>query len=343
MVSDTTVPPRKQGYRVLIARLLSEPAFTVIGLLVVYTLAVTAAVPGFLGAGTLSAIFISLLPLLIAVIGQSFVMIVAGIDLSVTATMGLTSVIAGSVMTANGGYLADSALAVPVGIFCFLFFGALVGLFNGLCVAFIRMPPFIVTLATMMFVSGAAVLYSSWHTTSVSIGGLPSGFTRIGYGTIGPIAFALILTVLVVVAADFGLRRTTWGRWLFAIGNNPTAALISGVPVRAVQVSAYTLCGTCAGLSAMIYSARLETGTPVLSQNLLLDIIGSAVIGGVSLFGGRGSVLAAFLGVLLLTVIDKGMQFIGLTLFVVLSVKGAIILLAAVLDALRLRYAEGKS
>jgi ribose/xylose/arabinose/galactoside ABC-type transport system permease subunit len=133
------------------------------------------------------------------------------------------------------------------------------------------------------------------------------------------------------------LQHTLYGRWLFAIGLNPRAAEVSGVPVRKVVFWAYVISGGCAGLASVLYTGRLETGSPVMGQRVLLDVVGAAVIGGVSLFGGRGKVLWTVYGALFLTVVDKGLQLLGLSLASVFAVKGGVILMAAIIDAQRQR------
>ena len=200
------------------------------------------------------------------------------------------------------------------------------------------MPPFIVTLTTMMFFSGLAI----WVTTLLtpdgsSIGNLPPGFAFLGQGRIAGLPFSLLIALVICVAAHITLSRTLYGRWLFAIGVNPRAAEVSGVPVRQVVFWAYVICGLCAGLAAIIYTARLETGTPVLGQRILLDVVGAAVIGGVSLFGGKGKVIWVVFGALFLTVVDKGLSLLGLSLASMFAIKGGVILVAAVADAQRQR------
>jgi ribose/xylose/arabinose/galactoside ABC-type transport system permease subunit len=330
----------RPGFRQRAWGLATHPQAFVVALLAVYVIGIGVLVPQMLSWETVHDVVIAMLPLAVVVIGETFVLIVAGIDLSVTAVMGMGSVVAASIMTGSGGYLAGSALAVPAGILSFLGIGFLVGLFNGTCSARLRMPPFIVTLSTLMFVAGAAVWYTSFHSRSVSISNLPEAFRKIGYGSILGVPIAFLLAVIVALAAHAVLSRTLLGRWLYAVGRNERAARISGVPVERVVTTAFVISGLCAALAAVIYTSRVETGTPVLAQNLFLDVIGAAVIGGVSLFGGRGTVLAALMGVLFLTVLDKGLQLLGLSLFMVLAVKGTVILLAAVLDVFRQRWSE---
>jgi ribose transport system permease protein len=194
------------------------------------------------------------------------------------------------------------------------------------------MPPFIVTLTTMMFFAGFAI----WLTQSRNIDGLPRSFIAIGNGLGGSVA----VTFGVAVAAHFALTRTLLGRWWYAVGRNARTALVSGVPVRRTLVAAYVASGFCAAAAAILYTGRLETGSPVLGQRILLDVIGATAIGGTSLFGGKGKVLWTVFGVLFMTLVDNSLNLLGLSNFTVLMVKGGVILAAALLDAARNRYAS---
>ena len=158
-----------------------------------------------------------------------------------------------------------------------------------------------------------------------------------GYGTVFGIPYAAIVTLVLAIGVHLALTRSVFGRWLFAVGLNPQAAAISGVPVRRVIIWTFVLSGLFSAIAAIIYTARLEAGTPILGQRILLDVIGAAVIGGVSLFGGTGKVIGVFFGVLFLSVVDNGLQLLGLSLSSVYAIKGGVILFAAVTDALRHR------
>ena len=142
--------------------------------------------------------------------------------------------------------------------------GGLVGLLNGVAVTRFKMPPFIVTLTAMMFVSGLAV----WLTQSRNIGNLPACFNAIG----GKPALALAVAALLGLGAHLMLARSLWGRWLYAAGHNARAALVSGVPVGGVVISAYMVCGLLAAVASILYTGQAESGSPVLTQRLLLDV-----------------------------------------------------------------------
>jgi ribose/xylose/arabinose/galactoside ABC-type transport system permease subunit len=319
--------------------LLSE--YLVLLLTALYVVLMVPLVPEILALDTWRDIVGAMMPLLIVAVGQAFVLIVAGIDLSATSNLAIASVLAAAVMTLDGGPLAGGPGWLAIGAALVVFFGVgiALGSLNGACITQFNMPPFIVTLTTMIFFSGLAI----WVTTLLtddgsSIGHLPAGFAFLGQGRVLGVPFSVLIALLVCVAAHVTLSRTLYGRWLFAIGVNPRAAEVSGVPVRRVVFWAYAICGACAGIAAIVYTARLETGTPVLGQRILLDVVGAAVIGGVSLFGGKGKVIWVVFGALFLTVVDKGLSLLGLSLASVFAVKGAVILAAAIADAQRQRF-----
>lgn len=291
-------------------------------------------------------------PLLALVLGQMFVLILGGIDLSQTSTMALTSVVGGMLMTtrlnpvlfeksplwgillsADGSPISGTLLAVPLGILAMLLVGMLVGLLNGLAVAKFRMPAFMVTLVSMMFFSGLAI----YLTKSENIMYLPEGFTRIGSGEIGPVPYSFFVVLLLGVVAHIVLKHTVLGQWFYAVGRSLRTSVVSGVPTERVIILAYVFSGFCAAVASILYSARLAGGRPTLGQNLLLDIIGAAVIGGISLFGGKGKVRWAVFGVLFFVLLSNALNMLAVPFYVEPVVKGAVIVLAALLDVTRTR------
>jgi ribose/xylose/arabinose/galactoside ABC-type transport system permease subunit len=318
------------------ARWLLFSDYLVLALTALYVAALSFFVPEILSPTNLRDVFLEILPLFVAAMGLMMVLMVAQIDLSATSIMAMGCVVGASIMTSQGGYLAGHAGAPVVATLAIVVIGILIGVLNGVCTIVFDMPSFLVTLTTMMFFSGAAVWYTAAHTSSgSSIGSLPPAFLAIGYGGVAGIPYAAIITVVLAIAVHLTLRRTVFGRWIFAVGLNPSAAAISGVPVRAVVIGCFALSGLFSAFAAIIYTARLEAGTPILGQRILLDVIGAAVIGGVSLFGGKGTVVGVLVGVLFLSVVDNGLQLLGLSLSSVYAIKGGVILLAAVTDAIR--------
>jgi ribose/xylose/arabinose/galactoside ABC-type transport system permease subunit len=307
--------------------------YSVFYLTILYFIALAPFTPGLASADNAANIFSNLLPLLVVALGQTVVLITGGIDLSVTSTIALSSVLGAMVMSGDQGWLGGSRWVTPAGVVAMLLVGAGVGLLNGAAITLFRMPAFIVTLTTMMFTSGLAI----WLTESKTIYNLPASFNAIGKGSFFVVPYALVVTALLALALHVMLSRSLLGRWLYAIGHNARAAEVSGVPVGRTTRLAYVISGLCAAAASILYTGRIETGSPVLGQRILLDVIGAAVIGGTSLFGGRGKVAWTVCGVLFITLIDNSLNMMGLSYFFIMMVKGGVILLAALLDAWRNR------
>ena len=317
-----------------------------------YFIALWIFIPHIASPRNLSNIASNMWPLLALAIGQMFVLIVGGIDLSQTSIMAVVSVIGGVFMSsqidpalfdksplwgiflsADGGILGSSPSALPIGLVAMLFVGVFIGFINGFSVAKLKMPPFMVSLISMLFFSGLAIFL----TASENITHLPQSFVAIGKEGFGFITFSLLIVLAVAVVAHIILNSTVLGRWFYAVGMNIKTSIISGVPAERVIVLAYMFSGFCAAIGSILYSARLEGGRPTLGQELLLDIIGAAVIGGISLFGGKGKVIWAFYGVLFFTLLANSLNMLNLSFFTINIVKGSVILLAAFLDVMRVR------
>jgi ribose transport system permease protein len=249
----------------------------------------------------------------------------------------------GRVLTEQGGPLSGSAWAAPAAIAAMLLVGAAMGLFNGIAVAKWKMPPFMVTLITMFFFGGLAI----YATRSENIGNLPAGFVAIGTGGVWTVALergmAVLLPYSLFVAAPLALvaqaflTRTVWGRWFYAVGINREAARVSGLPTGGVTIAAYVLSGVFAAIGSVLYTARLGNARPTLGDTMLLDIIAAAVIGGISLYGGRGKVSGAVFGVLFFVLLSNALNQMNLSFYTVNIVKGMAIAAAAMLDAWRKR------
>jgi len=317
-------------------RLVSSESFVLFLCLIAFS-AFAPFTSGFASPGNLGNILVACLPLLVLATGQTIVLITAGIDLSVTAVIGLSSIVGALVMGGDAGWLRGNPAAMPVAIAAMLATGVLVGFFNGVCIAWLRMPAFMVTLISMMFFNGLAVWLAKTAVNAESIYNLPPAFLAIGHHA----WLAATLAVVTALLAHLLLARTLLGRWLHAVGHNPRASLISGVPVGGVTVSAYILSGLFAAMASILLTARLETGSPNHGKALLLDVIGAAVIGGTSLFGGKGKVLWTVYGVLFLALLGNGLNLLNLSDFLITIIKGAVILVAALLDVWRSKFVRG--
>jgi ribose/xylose/arabinose/galactoside ABC-type transport system permease subunit len=314
-----------------IAKKLLYSQYLLLYLTVAYLLIATQVVPGFLSANNIKSVVSNLLPLLIAAIGQSFVLITAGIDLSVTSVFACSSVVGGWIMTSNSGPFSGGSWALPAGLLAMFVVAIGIGMINGLSITQFEMPPFIVTLSTMTFFAGVAL----WMVRSRNIYHLPRLMLTLGKGSVAFVPYPLLAACALVWAAHWVLTHTILGRWLFAVGYNPRAAVISGVPIGRTIIFAYVACSVCAALATILLIGRLETASPIIGQRLLLDVIAAPVIGGVSLFGGRGKIQWVILGALFVTLMDNSLNLLGLSSFVIMMAKGGLILFAALLDGFR--------
>lgn len=342
---------RALGRRVLMSE------FLILYLCIVLFAGLWLIVPTIASPYNISSLLSNMWPLFVVAIGQTFVLIIAGIDLSQGAVISVTSVVGASfiaqsanpivfeksplwgvLLFENGAILHGSALAIPVAIGAMLLVGLLIGALNGAAVAYARIPPFMVTLVMSMFLAAFAILLVK----SENIIDLPDAFQAIGqeFGIGGDFEFfsvAMIMALMLGAVAHFVLSRTVFGRWLYAIGINPRNAAVSGVPVRKVIVLTYVFSGFCAAMASIIYTSRVDQGRPTLGEPFLLDIIAAAVIGGTSLAGGRGKVLWTLYGVVFLTLLGNAMSLLNVPFFYVAIVKGSVILFAALIDVARRR------
>ena len=321
-----------------------------------YLLSPTVATPR-----NISNLLSNMWPLLVIAVGQTFVLIIAGIDLSQGAVVSLSSVVGAAFIAESvqpivfrksplwevmlfeeGAILSDTIIGVPVAIIAMLLVGLVIGAFNGAAVAYARIPPFMVTLVTSMFVGALAI----YVVKTENIIDLPDSFSVIGDDFALPMlsdleffSIAMAIAIGISLVAHLVLSRSIFGRWLYGIGNNPRAALVSGVPVKKVIVATYMFSSVCAAAASIIYTARVEQGRPTLGAPLLLDIIAAVVIGGTSLFGGRGKIIWTVFGVVFLVLLGNALSLLNVPFFYVAIVKGSVILLAALLDVVRRRLA----
>jgi ribose transport system permease protein len=250
--------------------------------------------------------------------GMSFAVLTGGIDLSVGSVVALAGVFCADVLQRQGGLAAGIATGLGVGV--------VVGAANGLAITRLRIPPFIVTLAMMLLVRGAAYKYTDARTIS----GLPEDFAALSHG----LAPAAIMTA-VFAAAWVLLMRTPFGRHVYATGGNREAAHLAGIRVPRVLLCVYVLCGLCAGLAGVLVASRLNAGYPKAGEFYELDAITAVVVGGTSLFGGRGSIWGTLAGAFFIGILNNGLNLFHVEHYDQLVVKGVVLLLAASLDRWR--------
>lgn len=253
----------------------------------------------------------------ILAIGMTFVILIGGIDLSVGAVMALCG-------TLGAGVMVHMGLPAGVGLVAMIAVGVLFGLFNGVLVAWGKMPAIIVTLATMLIARGLGLVYSGGHPVS----GLPSWISWFGIGRIGGIPVPVIIMVILYALAWFLLQRTSFGRHVYAIGGNETAANLSGVNTKRIKLIVFMISGFTSGMAAIILTGRLMSGQPGAGVAFELDAIAMVVLGGTAIAGGRGLILGTLIGALLLGIINNGLNLIGINPYLQDVFKGFIILLA---------------
>jgi len=253
-------------------------------------------------------------------VGMTFVIITAGIDLSVGSVLAFSGVVMASVLHAG--------LPIPIGIAAGLLIGFLCGTVNGLLVTYGNIPPFIATLGMMSMARGAGL----WYTDGRPISGFEDSFRFLATGEVLNIPVPVIIMILVYAAAHFVLTRTKMGRYTYAIGGNEKAAILSGINVNLYKNIIYGIAGLLSALGAVMLTARLNSAQPIAGVMYELDAIAATVIGGTSLFGGQGTVIGTLIGALIIGVLRNGLNLLGVSSFIQQIVIGAVIIGAILLD-----------
>ena len=265
-------------------------------------------------------------PLLLA-IGQTFVIISGGIDLSVGFTMGLASVTVSHVanmVTPQYG----TAAGLVAGIVAAIAVSIVPGLVNGLLIARLRVPPFIGTLGMYGVARGVAYLRAGGTTVSVDNDAL----SWMGNGTLGGVPVVVALTALALLTLHYVLSQTKFGQYTYAIGGNRAAAVRAGINVRHTTIYLYILSAVCAAVGGILYAGRFSAGAAQAGEPLLLDSIAAVVIGGASLFGGSGTVIGTLIGALIVAVIQYGLVFINVEPFWQFVAVGVVIIISVLVD-----------
>jgi ribose transport system permease protein len=257
--------------------------------------------------------------------GMTFVILTGGIDLAVGSVLGFTAVIAVVVSLIPGFDWA----AVPVALLA----GALVGVLTGMTVAYVGLPPFIVTLGTYTAIRGAAYLAAGGTTVINS----KIGFAWIGNGYVGPVPWLVIFALLTIAISAFILHKTVLGVHVYAVGGNPQAARLTGIPVPLVLIFAYGVSGLLSGLGGVMSASRLYSAQGQLGIGYELDAIAAVILGGTSFSGGIGTVFGTLIGALIIAVLNNGLTLMNVSFYWQLVIKGAVIVLAVMLDKLRTR------
>jgi ribose/xylose/arabinose/galactoside ABC-type transport system permease subunit len=255
----------------------------------------------------------------IIAVGMTFVILIAGIDLSVGSILALSSVVTADML--------QQGMGVPVAILIGLGAGAGMGLINGLVITRGKVPPFVTTLGMMTIARGLALTY----TDGKPITGLPDSFRFIGTGSVGPIPTPIIIAALTYIIGFIILNRTTFGQAVYAIGNNPVAARFAGLSVNRTVTIVYMIAGLLSALAGLILIARLDSAQPTAGLSFELDAIAAVVVGGTSFSGGQGGLGGTLIGVLIIAVLDNGLNLMNVSSFYQPVVSGIVIAVALLL------------
>lgn len=258
--------------------------------------------------------------------GMTFVILTSGIDLSVGSILALSSAVSAG--------LISQGFPVPIAIVIALILGGIFGMLNGVLIAYGKMAPFIVTLATMTIFRGATLVYSDGNPITKGLGDVFL-FQFIGQGYVLGIPFPVILMFVVFLALYVLLHKTAFGKSVYALGGNEKAAYISGVKLNKVKILIYTISGIMASISGLIVSSRLSSAQPQAGSSYEMDAIAAVVLGGTSLSGGKGRLFGTLIGALIIGVLNNGLNIIGVSAFWQQVVKGIVIILAVLLDSFK--------
>lgn len=277
--------------------------------------------PNFLGSANIMNVLRQIAINGFLAIGMTFVILTGGIDLSVGSILAFSGVIAASVAQNPS---IPFIFAIIIGVTA----GLILGLINGVVIAWCRLAPFIVTLGMMSVARGLTFVYSDGR----PIPGLSKEFLQIGGGTFLGIPNQVVILLVVFILASILLTKTTFGRYVYGIGGNEAASIISGVNSKKIKLFVYAICGALAGLAGVILTSRVTSGLPQAGQAYELDAIAAVVIGGTSMSGGKGKLWGTIIGIFIIGVLNNGMDLLNVSSFYQLIVKGLIIVLAVLFD-----------
>jgi rhamnose transport system permease protein len=328
-----TTPARETAGTRVVRRAFLVRELGIVLALALLVVATSIANPRFLSAQNVKDLLLGSTILAILAIGQTIVVITRNVDLSVGSILGLSAFATGSLFVAAPG------LPIPVAILIGAALGAVLGAVNGALIAGARVPALVVTLGTLYVFRG---LDYTWATgRQINAADMPAAFLRMGTETILGVPILTMFAVAVLLVAGYHLRSYRIGRELYAIGSNPPAAHLAGIPVGRRVFVAFVISGALAGLAGVLHAARFGTLDANAGLGIELSVVAAVVVGGVAIFGGSGSVYGAATGAVLLTAIDSALPVLGINPFWQRATVGALILAAIGLDrALSVRLGQ---
>ncbi|MCK4978644.1 MAG: ABC transporter permease [Anaerolineales bacterium] len=275
----------------------------------------------FLTLSNLSNIFLQTSVVAVATIGMTLTMLMAGIDLSVGSIAAFSGAIVAGLMTRNG-------LSMPAAITLGILIGAGLGAVNGVLTVHGKLPPFVATLAMLGVARGLTLVYTQGR----PISGLDQTFTFLGSGNLGPVPMPVVIWLIILLVVFLVLRYTKFGLYIYAIGGNQETARLAGIPTKMIMILVYAISGGLASITGILLTARLWSAQPQMAAGLELDAIAASVIGGVSLFGGVGSVVGACMGALIVGMLGNGLNLLRIPSYYQQVIKGVVFVVAVILD-----------
>ncbi|MDR1379278.1 MAG: ABC transporter permease [Synergistaceae bacterium] len=285
-------------------------------------------VPAFASINNISNIFTQISINTVIAVGMTFVILLGGIDLSVGSVLALCTILAGLVITNKS---LDAGSAIVLAVLASMVAGMVCGLFNGWVCERWKIHSFVVTLGMLNMARGAALQVSGSRT----IFSFPKAFNSFGTLSYFGIPVIFIMAILLVAVGHFILKKTVFGRMIYAIGNNEEAVRLSGHNTKIYKVAAFVICGATVGMAAILYMLRLNIASPILGNGFELSAIAAVVIGGTSMSGGKGSLIGTLFGAAIIGVLNNGLLLLGMSDFARQIVTGAIIVGAVILDTYR--------
>ena len=265
----------------------------------------------------------------VVAVGMTYVIISGGIDLSVGSNIALSGLLMAIMMKFWG-------LSVPATILLGIHFSVLIGALNGVLITYLNLPPFIATLGMMYLARGAAYTVTGGQPLYT----FPKGFTEVSSRVAGIPLYGILIMLAILFIGWYGLKYTRPGRFTFAVGGNEDCARLSGIDVNRTKVFVYAFSGFCCGVAALLLASRLDSAVPTNADGQEMDAIAAVVIGGTSMKGGEGSMLGTVIGILIIGVISNGLNLLGVAQRPQKLIKGALIVIAVIIDVMRRRSAE---
>lgn len=294
-----------------------------IGLLI-FSAIISLLSPRFLTSSNLLNVFRQTSINAIIAAGMTFVILTAGIDLSVGSILGFTGAIGASLLMGGMNVYLAMLIAITVGAFA--------GMVNGIIITKGKVQPFIATLATMIFLRGATLVFTNGKPVAVSASQVSGVFRWIGTGKLLGIPIPIVLMIIVFIICYYVLNHTQFGRHIYAVGGNEEASLLSGVNTHKVKIWAYTISGILAAVAGIIVTSRLSSAQPTAGDGYELDAIAAVVLGGTSLIGGQGTIVGTIIGALIIGILNNALNLMDVQSYYQSIAKAVVILIAVLLD-----------